>query len=35
MNESLSETVNREWIKGGHRLWEITDPTNTWYVGGK
>ena len=21
-------------IKGGHRLWEKTNPRNSWYVGG-
>lgn len=20
-------------IKGGHRLWEISNPLNTWYIG--
>ena len=25
--------VTGEPIKGGHRLWEITNPNNTWYVG--
>lgn len=27
--------VEGEPIKGGHRLWEITNPNNTWYVGSK
>jgi len=27
------DRVSGEPVKGGHRLWEIKNPANTWYVG--
>lgn len=25
--------VDGEKVKGGHRLWDVNNPDNTWYVG--
>ena len=32
---SCSPKIDGEPIKGGHRLWERANPSNTWYVGNR